>query len=670
MLSTFPPSCRTSQVKATPSLQLLLCSLLLASPWLVDSLTTYPLIPHHVQERRRDRRDLSEDATTSTNAQEVVEDPRWVRRRDTAQQVGALFQGYGTHYVDLWCGTPPQRQTVIVDTGSSVTAFPCSGCIGCGVPEYHVDNLFLERESDTFQPIMCEGGCSATRAHCSGQNCKLSMSYAEGSRWDAYEGKDTCYIGGPHEHPLLTDNDGTDDVDPEHAKSFAFDLDFGCQTYLTGLFKTQLADGIMGMDQRKDAYWSQMFRAGKLGSEQKFSLCFGHSPIAAHKGTEAGALTLGGVDERLNETPTVYTPNMSKGRSGFYNVKLRRMWLREGSAGESAKSTKANPTMGLHKLEIPQEQLNKGGIIVDSGTTDTFWNMAIKSKFLYEYEQLTGQKFHNNDVKLTEEELLAMPTILFQLESSQEANPDLDAHSTAGLAGNIDPNNPFDVILALPPSHYMEYDINKKTYAARFFMRDNRGSVIGANTMMGHNVLFDIDNDRLGWAESSCDYTFLVKDNGFDFPINGDLESAPPIPGHTHPPVATLPPGPGSISLMGELEDLWDEFTGVCNTFRCRAYVLLLTVISLMLCCCCTYCLTCCCFYPCRRKPTTARDAYKYSQAGSELEMVDGSYTDAHSEESFQDEPEGDDDDHEEEEDENDEPNGSGRKPEFDGDFI
>jgi hypothetical protein len=34
------------------------------------------------------------------------------------KQMGALYQGYGTHYVDLWVGSPPQRQTVIVDTGS------------------------------------------------------------------------------------------------------------------------------------------------------------------------------------------------------------------------------------------------------------------------------------------------------------------------------------------------------------------------------------------------------------------------------------------------------------------------------------------------------------------------------------------------------------------------
>ena len=43
-------------------------------------------------------------------------------------QIASLFQGYGTHYADLWCGSPArQRQTVIVDTGSGVTALRPTG---------------------------------------------------------------------------------------------------------------------------------------------------------------------------------------------------------------------------------------------------------------------------------------------------------------------------------------------------------------------------------------------------------------------------------------------------------------------------------------------------------------------------------------------------------------
>lgn len=39
-----------------------------------------------------------------------------------------LHAGYGTHYAYLYVGTPAQRVSVIIDTGSHWTAFPCTGC--------------------------------------------------------------------------------------------------------------------------------------------------------------------------------------------------------------------------------------------------------------------------------------------------------------------------------------------------------------------------------------------------------------------------------------------------------------------------------------------------------------------------------------------------------------
>ena len=35
-------------------------------------------------------------------------------------------------------------------------------------------------------------------------------------------------------------------------------------------------------------------------------------------------------------------------------------------------------------------------------------------------------------------------------------------------------------------------------------------SILGSNFMRGHNVLFDIDNSRIGMAESTCDYKLLM----------------------------------------------------------------------------------------------------------------------------------------------------------------
>jgi hypothetical protein len=70
-------------------------------------------------------------------------------------QAVPLSQGYGTHFANVWVGTPtPQRKTVIVDTGSHYTAFPCTGCVKCGAP-HHTDPYFRPENSITFQRLQC-----------------------------------------------------------------------------------------------------------------------------------------------------------------------------------------------------------------------------------------------------------------------------------------------------------------------------------------------------------------------------------------------------------------------------------------------------------------------------------------------------------------------------------
>ena len=103
---------------------------------------------------------------------------------------------------------------------------------------------------------------------------------------------DQAYAGGPHDEPLNGGATPGDGLDPKHASSFAFPLTFGCQTSLTGLFRTQLADGIMGMDNTNAAFWKQMYDQNAV-PEQKFSLCFNRQPVAERDGTMAGAVGAG-----------------------------------------------------------------------------------------------------------------------------------------------------------------------------------------------------------------------------------------------------------------------------------------------------------------------------------------------------------------------------------------
>eukprot|EP00934_Nitzschia_sp_Nitz4_P001056 Nitzschia sp. Nitz4//scaffold15_size197535//194123//196009//NITZ4_001617-RA/size197535-processed-gene-0.317-mRNA-1//-1//CDS//3329537832//1056//frame0 len=489
-------------------------SVLLVTSWLylfhrIGASVLLPLIPHAVQ---KERRHLQEESHLETR-----ERPRrrsLQHRRTSTVQVGALYHGYGTHYVDLWVGTPPQRQTVIVDTGSGVTAFPCSSCQTCGAGTYHTDASFMEGDSSTFSAFTCDqcqyGTCNQQTSQCS-----MSMEYEEGSSWKAFESQDLCYVGGPH-NVALEQGDATttsSDLDPHYASHLSFPLTFGCQTQLTGLFEKQLADGIMGLDRSSTSFWNQMFQSGKMGSQQQFSLCFSRPSMASRAGTTAGALSLGGAETLLHSSTMVYTERNSM-RGDFFGVRVRAIYVRHADGGTSAKTY--NDNAKVIRLDLDETLLNKGGVIVDSGTTDSYFHSGISSEFRAAFLELAGTVFTNNAQSLSNEALAKFPTILFQLSGDEMLNKVLgdDPNQVVGLAGDLDAEHPYDVIVALPYTSYMEQSA-EGVYVARFYDDDDTGGLLGANTMLGHDVLFDMDRGLLGWAESTCDYDGLVASAGY-----------------------------------------------------------------------------------------------------------------------------------------------------------
>eukprot|EP01039_Chlorochromonas_danica_P010038 gene10038-11109_t len=104
-------------------------------------------------------------------------------------ELAPLFPGYGTHYAYIYVGTPPQRQSVIVDTGSHYLAFPCTGCSQCGK---HTDDYFNPKNSSTAVVPKCLND----------QLCLISQSYTEGSSWHGYKIQDKVWMGGIKEDLL------------------------------------------------------------------------------------------------------------------------------------------------------------------------------------------------------------------------------------------------------------------------------------------------------------------------------------------------------------------------------------------------------------------------------------------------------------------------------------
>ena len=140
------------------------------------------------------------------------------------QALVALYQDYAEHYVDLWCGTPPQRQTLNVVTSSKesvgTTGFPCSACrTGCGM-DNHIDSVFQETKSKTFQAIPCD---DCVNGHCNsgGNECLTGTTYPNGNSWRGFEALDRCYVGGMHQEAVKKENKENvtegDDVDLDRA---------------------------------------------------------------------------------------------------------------------------------------------------------------------------------------------------------------------------------------------------------------------------------------------------------------------------------------------------------------------------------------------------------------------------------------------------------------------
>lgn len=225
------------------------------------------------------------------------------RRLDAlGTELTPLYPGYGTHFSYIYIGTPPQRQSVIIDTGSRLTAFPCTGCQQCG--KHTAEKYFDWNNSST-----------AKVSDCKGKPCVISQSYSEGSSWRAFKLLDLVYVGAIQIDMI------------NNAPQYAVEFTFGCQTYETGLFRTQLADGIMGLSMSEDTLPFVLFSKG-ITSTKMFALCFR---------VGGGIMTIGGVDQTIHAKPDINYAKLIK-KTGWFTVNLLDIQMQDQNEANPPKS--------------------------------------------------------------------------------------------------------------------------------------------------------------------------------------------------------------------------------------------------------------------------------------------------------------------------------------------
>lgn len=374
----------------------------------------------------------------------------------------------GYYYSYLHIGEPPQKQTVIVDTGSSLVAVPCADCQRCGV---HMDPPYDIRNSNTGRRLMCdneqdESECKETTSiHSSdwGCNadgrCEFALSYTEGSHLIGHFVEDVVCIA--------------DDPCPKHAALPK--IRFGCADEMGGLFSSQRADGIMGLG------WGAEMALEPLRAEHGT----GHGTLQLCLTHNGGFLTVGDGDQDVQsirrEGKTTWTPMLSKGAHPFFTVKT--MMAKVAGASIDAE------VHGIHGVPT----------ILDSGSTYTYLPRTVWKQLKLNFDQFCahpdkchGQPSNVDPTSLHcihgNDNMATFPSLAFYFQPT-------NGHQATELDTNPQ--------LVLQPHEYFFPYLG--SMCVGLIVDDNIARMeIGANFLQDHLVTFEPERNQVGFTKADC----------------------------------------------------------------------------------------------------------------------------------------------------------------------
>ncbi|BFI20176.1 aspartyl protease family protein [Marchantia polymorpha subsp. ruderalis] len=253
--------------------------------------------------------------------------------------VSGFTLGSGQYFVDFYLGTPPQKFSLIADTGSDLIWVQCPPCVSC---YSQIGPIFAPQDSSTYAPLSCVADeCQMIPAPlnftCSAEapvDCAYAYSYADQSITEGVFSTDTA----------------TMNVSKDGQTVRISNVAFGCGNFNVGP-SLKGAGGVIGLGQGPTSFTSQI--GAYFGN--KFSYCLVDYLDAT---SITSTLVFGEAGKRAKEqaqyTPFVQNPNSPT----FYYVGVKCV------------------SVGGRELDIhPQvweiTELGDGGSIFDSGTSLT-----------------------------------------------------------------------------------------------------------------------------------------------------------------------------------------------------------------------------------------------------------------------------------------------------------
>ncbi|XP_062084130.1 aspartic proteinase 36-like [Humulus lupulus] len=369
----------------------------------------------------------------------------------------------GLYFARIGIGSPSTDYFVQVDTGSDILWVNCIGCEKCPKKSnLGIDlTLYDPKSSSTSKLVNCDQDfCTATY---DGQLpgckpdllCQYNVVYGDGSSTAGYFVKDTLHFNKVTGNRQTATTNGS--------------VIFGCGAKQSGELGTssEALDGILGFGQANSSMLSQLALAGKVKKS------FAHCLDTANGG---GIFAIGEVVQpKVKTTPLV--PNQA-----HYNVVMKAI------------------EVGDDVLQLPTDIFDAGdgkGTIIDSGTT-----LAYLPELVYE----------------------GVMTKIMSRQPNLKLHTVEDQFSCFQFTSNVDDGFPtvtfnFDKSLTLTayPHDYL-FQIREDIWCigwqnSGLQSKDGKEmTLLGDMVLSNKLVLYDLENQAIGWTEYNCSTSIKVKD--------------------------------------------------------------------------------------------------------------------------------------------------------------